>query len=333
MGEYLVEVRGLRKHFSVNRVGRKSVVRAVDGVDLAIRPGETLGLVGESGCGKSTLGRLMLRLIPPTAGEILLDGEDILKYGKKEMLRARRSVQMIFQNPYAALNPRMRILDAVKAPLDVFHEGGEAEKLRRVHEIFDLVGLDTAFLDRYPHEFSGGQRQRIAIARALVLNPKFIICDEPVSALDVSVRASVLNLMRDIQERLGVAYLFISHDLSVVHHICHSVAVMYLGGIVELAPKSELYSDPLHPYTRALLSAVLQPQAPKRERIILEGEVPSPLAVPRGCRFRTRCPEAQSRCTELEPPLRALGDGRLVACHFAESAKFTRVPPDGDFHI
>jgi oligopeptide/dipeptide ABC transporter ATP-binding protein len=332
----LMEIRGLKKYFAVNRLGRRGVVRAVDGVSLTIGRGVTLGLVGESGCGKSTLGRLLLRLIQPTGGEVLLNGENILLYNREQMRNARRSVQMIFQNPYASLNPRMRILDAVKAPLDVFREGSDSDKLERVREIFALVGLDEAHLRRFPHEFSGGQRQRIAIARALVLRPGLIICDEPVSALDVSVRAQVLNLMSDIQEKLKVSYLFISHDLGVVHHISASVAVMYLGQIVELAPKRDLYDNPLHPYTRALLSAVLQPwDAAKRERIVLSGEAPSPLNVPSGCRFRTRCPDVCERCAEEEPELRDVGGGHLAACLrlSAGAGAYERVTPDEDFYI
>jgi peptide/nickel transport system ATP-binding protein/oligopeptide transport system ATP-binding protein len=331
-----MEIRGLKKHFAVNRLGRRGVVRAVDGVSLTIGRGVTLGLVGESGCGKSTLGRLLLRLIQPTGGEVLLNGENLLLYNKEQMRNARRSVQMIFQNPYASLNPRMRILDAVKAPLDVFREGSDADRLERVREIFALVGLDEAHLRRFPHEFSGGQRQRIAIARALVLSPELIICDEPVSALDVSVRAQVLNLMSDIQEKLRVSYLFISHDLGVVHHISASVAVMYLGKIVELAPKRDLYDNPLHPYTRALLSAVLQPwAAAERECVVLGGEAPSPLNVPSGCRFRTRCPDVCERCAKEEPELRDVGGGHLAACLrlSAGAGAYERVTPDEDFYI
>lgn len=333
--KYFVEIRNLKKHFTGGRLGHKSVVKAVDGIDLQLREGQTLGLVGESGCGKSTLSRLLLRLIPATEGEILLDGEDILQFDKKRMRETRREIQMIFQNPYTSLNPRMRILDAVKAPLDVFSDRSEADKVLRIHEIFDMVGLDKAFLDRYPHEFSGGQRQRIAIARALVLNPRFIICDEPVSALDVSVRAQVLNLMRSIRDEFGISYMFISHDLSVVHHISDNVAVMYLGKIVEKAPKHGLYDNPLHPYTRALLSAVLQPQGKKRERIVLQGEVPSPINVPSGCRFRTRCPLATDECAQSEPPLRDVGDDHWVACHRTEErgGVYEHVRPDEDFHI
>jgi oligopeptide/dipeptide ABC transporter ATP-binding protein len=336
-GNELIEIRGLAKHFVTSRLGRrKSEVRAVDGVDLSVARGQTLGLVGESGCGKSTLSRLILRLIPATAGRVLLDGTDILSLSARELRDVRQRIQMVFQNPYTSLSPRMRIYDAVKAPLDVLNRDKEQTKLARVREVFEMVGLQEEYLYRYPHEFSGGQRQRVAIARALVTNPEFIICDEPVSALDVSVRAQVLNLLSEIQAQQGISFLFISHDLSVVHHIAHNVAVMYLGTIVEVAVKRDLYDNPLHPYTKALLSSVLQPLGERRyEEVILGGEVPSPTDVPSGCRFSTRCPWAQERCTQTEPTLRDVGSGHLVACHsVGEGAGYyEHVSQSSDIHI
>jgi oligopeptide/dipeptide ABC transporter ATP-binding protein len=317
--ETLLEIRGLKKYFYPFRLKKNRELKAVNGVDITIRPGETLGLVGESGCGKSTLGRLILRLLSATEGEIFFEGENILTYDRRKMKEVRRRIQMIFQNPYASLNPRMRILDAVRAPLDVYHIGTGGEKLSRVREMFDLVGMDEKHLYRYPHEFSGGQRQRIAIARSLVSNPRFIICDEPVSSLDVSVRAQVLNLMKDIQQNLGISYLFISHDLSVVYHICSHVAVMYLGKIVETAPKEEIYAKARHPYTKTLLQAVLQPEAdPEQKRVLPEGEIPSPMNIPTGCGFHTRCPGATVKCYRESPPL--LGGEHRVACHYAGGA-------------
>jgi oligopeptide/dipeptide ABC transporter ATP-binding protein len=333
----LIAIKGLTKHFVSSRLGRrKSKIRAVDGVDLSIARSQTLGLVGESGCGKSTLSRLILRLIPATDGQVLLNGTDILGLSARELRQVRQRIQMVFQNPYTSLNPRMRIYEAVKAPLDVLSRDNEPAKLAHVRAVFELVGLDEAYLWRYPHEFSGGQRQRIAIARALVTDPEFIICDEPVSALDVSVRAQILNLLSDIQAQRGVSFLFISHDLSVVHHIAHNVAVMYLGRIVEVASKRALYDHPLHPYTVALLSAVLQPLGERRaERVVLQGEVPSFADVPNGCRFCTRCPRAQERCTQAEPALRDVGFGHLVACHLVEEGAgyYEHIPQDGDMRI
>jgi peptide/nickel transport system ATP-binding protein/oligopeptide transport system ATP-binding protein len=333
----LIQINDLTKYFVTSRLGRrKSEVRAVDGVNLSIAYGQTLGLVGESGCGKSTLSRLILRLIPATAGQVLLKGTDILGLSARELREVRQRIQMVFQNPYTSLSPRMRIYDAVKAPLDVLSRGNEQAKSARVREVFEMVGLQEAYLYRYPHEFSGGQRQRIAIARALVTNPEFIICDEPVSALDVSVRAQVLNLLSEIQAQQGISFLFISHDLSVVHHIAHNVAVMYLGAIVEVATKRDLYDHPLHPYTNALLSSVLQPLGERRYgEVILQGEVPSPTDVPQGCRFSPRCPWVQERCTQTEPALRDVGLGHLVACHGVgeDAGYYERVPQDSDVRI
>lgn len=310
----LVEAEHVSKYFPTK--DKKVTLKAVDDISLTVREGETLGLVGESGCGKSTFGRTILRLIEPTSGRIRFEGQDITRYRPGQMREMRKSMQMIFQNPYSSLNPRMTVLDAVKAPLDAFHSGTREEKLERVLEIFRTVGLDQSILYRYPHEFSGGQRQRIVIARALVSNPRFIVCDEAVSALDVSVRAQVLNLMQDIQRELGIAYLFISHDLSVVKHISDRIAVMYLGKIVEISPKEELYENPRHPYTQALLSAIPIPDLEvKKERIVLKGDVPSPLKLPGGCRFHTRCPFATERCVREEPELTGTGNDHLAACH------------------
>jgi peptide/nickel transport system ATP-binding protein/oligopeptide transport system ATP-binding protein len=345
----LLDIRGLTKIFYSSHFYRKFQLKAVDDVSLRIRTGETLGIVGESGCGKSTLGRLILRLIPASGGQVWLEDADILRCSKKELKKVRRGIQMIFQNPNASLNPRMTILDAVKAPLDAYSTGSESEKINQVCRIFNLVGLDEEYLYRFPHEFSGGQRQRIAIARALVLNPKLIICDEPVSALDVSVRAQVLNLMKNIQEKLGVSYLFISHDLSVVYHVSNYVAVMYLGKIVEAAKREDLYNNPLHPYTKALLSAVLRPDGKSntRKRILLYGEVPNPANLPglppaagsaassHGCCFCLRCPYVQDKCTAEMPSLRDLGGGHHVACHYRtpSDADFTYIHPNEDFYI
>jgi oligopeptide/dipeptide ABC transporter ATP-binding protein len=315
MRETLVSVRGLVKHFPVE--GSDDVVRAVDGVSFDIFAGETLGLVGESGCGKSTVGRCLLRLIEPTAGQITFAGQDVLSLDKKRLRQLRREMQIIFQDPYASLNPRMKVGDIVAEPL-VIHKLGSPRPSDRRDEAAGLlkrVGLDPDYMNRYPHEFSGGQRQRIGVARALALNPKLIVADEPVSALDVSVQAQVVNLLQELQEEFKLTYLFISHGLAVVEHISTRVAVMYLGRIVEIADAAELYARPLHPYTQALLSAIPVPDPrKKRERIILQGDVPTPVNPPSGCRFRTRCPLAIEECAHIDPELREVSPGHQVAC-------------------
>jgi len=309
----LVEVRDLVKHFPIE--GSDDVVRAVDGVSFSILQGETLGLVGESGCGKSTVGRCMLRLHQPSGGEILFEGKDITHLPSAEMQALRREMQIIFQDPYASLNPRLSILSIVSEPLKIHGIGSKQERRERVGDLLAKVGLDPKYMHRYPHEFSGGQRQRIGIARALALNPKLIICDEPVSALDVSVQAQVVNLLQDLQLEFGLTYLFISHGLAVVEHISNRVAVMYLGKIVEIADAASLYEDPLHPYTKALLSAIPVPDPTrKRERIVLTGDVPTPIDPPSGCRFRTRCPWAIDECAQVVPELREIRPGHFAAC-------------------
>ncbi|MDT7777595.1 MAG: oligopeptide transport system ATP-binding protein [Acidobacteriota bacterium] len=311
--EELVRVRALFKHFPLE--GSDDVVRAVDGVTFEIFRGETLGLVGESGCGKSTVGRCLLRLIEPTRGEVEFEGRDVLATRGGELRRLRREMQIIFQDPYASLNPRMKVRDIVSEPLVIHGIGDKAERRERVAELLRRVGLDPDYMNRYPHEFSGGQRQRIGIARALALNPKLIVADEPVSALDVSVQAQVVNLLEDLQKEFSLTYLFISHGLAVVVHISDRVAVMYLGRIVEVTTAEELYSNPLHPYTRALLSAIPVPDPTrKRERIVLKGDVPTPINPPSGCRFHTRCPEAIPECSHIDPDLREVAPGHTVAC-------------------
>jgi oligopeptide transport system ATP-binding protein len=309
----LVRVRGLFKHFPV--AGSDDVVRAVDGVTFEIYRGETLGLVGESGCGKSTVGRCLLRLIEPTRGSVEFEGRDVLATSGAELRRLRREMQIIFQDPYASLNPRMRVSDIVSEPLVIHGMGDKGERRERVAELLRKVGLDPDYMSRYPHEFSGGQRQRIGIARALALNPKLIVADEPVSALDVSVQAQVINLLEDLQKEFELTYLFISHGLAVVEHISDRVAVMYLGRIVEVAPAEELYANPLHPYTRALLSAIPVPDPTrKRDRIVLKGDVPTPINPPSGCRFHTRCPDAIPDCARIDPDLREVAPNHTVAC-------------------
>jgi oligopeptide/dipeptide ABC transporter ATP-binding protein len=309
----LVRVRGLFKHFPV--ANGDDVVRAVDGVTFEIFRGETLGLVGESGCGKSTVGRCLLRLIEPTRGSVEFDGRDVLATSGAELRRLRREMQIIFQDPYASLNPRMRVRDIVAEPLVIHGIGDKAERRERVAELLRKVGLDPDYRDRYPHEFSGGQRQRIGIARALALNPKLIVADEPVSALDVSVQAQVINLLEDLQKEFELTYLFISHGLAVVEHISDRVAVMYLGRIVEVAPAEDLYANPLHPYTRALLSAIPVPDPTrKRDRIVLKGDVPTPINPPSGCRFHTRCPDAIPDCARIDPDLREVAPNHTAAC-------------------
>jgi oligopeptide transport system ATP-binding protein len=318
----IVVVENLVKHFPVTRgiiIQRKiGAVRAVDGISFSIAHGETLGLVGESGCGKTTAGRTILNLYPATAGKVTIEGHDVLHARGAEMMTVRRKAQMIFQDPFASLNPRWTVNAIVSEPIRVHRLLLGPERIERVAELMRLVGLSSRLVNRFPHEFSGGQRQRIGIARALASNPKFIVCDEPISALDVSIQAQVVNLLEDLQDRFGLTYLFIAHDLSMVRHICDRVAVMYLGIIVELAERNELYEHPLHPYTTALLSAVPIPDPKKdreRHRIILPGDVPSPINPPSGCRFHPRCPRADLRCKDEVPEWREKAPGHWVACH------------------
>ncbi|MGZ4135879.1 MAG: ABC transporter ATP-binding protein [Tumebacillaceae bacterium] len=319
MSDVLLEVKNLKKYFPIRggTFGRKTGdVKAVDDISFAIRKGETFGLVGESGSGKSTTGRTILRLTDKTAGEVTYNGVDIHSLSKKDLRGIRPKMQLVFQDPYSSLNPRMRIGDAIGEAL-VDHGLVSPQEVReRVMEVLDLCGLAHYHIDRYPHEFSGGQRQRIGIARALILNPEFIVADEPVSALDVSIQAQIINLFSDLQEKQELTYLFISHDLSVVEHLCSTIAVMYLGSIVELAPRDELFDRPLHPYTQALLSAVPIPDPTlKRERIVLRGDIPSPANPPSGCKFHTRCPLATDLCREAVPTYQDVGGGHFVACH------------------
>jgi len=319
--DVLLQVEDLTMHFPIYRgVFQRQVgaVRAVDGVSFDVMRGETLGLVGESGCGKSTTGRAILQLYKPTAGNVHFEGMDLVKLKGEELRQMRRKMQMIFQDPYASLNPRMTVGQLVGEPLMVHNVATGAEISERVAHLLELVNMNPAFATRYPHEFSGGQRQRIGVARALALQPSFIICDEPISALDVSIQAQVVNLLEELQQQFNLTYLFIAHDLSMVKHISDRVAVMYLGVFVELADRDELYSNPLHPYTQALLSAVPIPDPvadAKRKRTILEGDVPSPANPPSGCRFRTRCPIAEARCAETRPQFREVKPGHFVACH------------------
>jgi len=320
----LIHIKDLVMHFPIYRgVVRRQVgaVHAVDGVSFDIKQGETLGLVGESGCGKSTTGRTILQLYRPTSGDVIFDGVDLVNLKGEDLRKMRRKMQMIFQDPYASLNPRMTVADIVAEPLMVHNVANAKEIKERVTHLLELVKLNPSFADRYPHEFSGGQRQRIGVARALALQPSFIICDEPISALDVSIQAQVVNLLEELQEQFNLTYLFIAHDLSMVRHISNRVAVMYLGIIAEMADRDELYLHPLHPYTQALLSAVPIPDPvadAKRQRVILEGDVPSPVNPPSGCRFRTRCPIAEPICAEERPEFRELRPGHFSACHFSE---------------
>ena len=316
----LLEVRDLAKHFAVRKglFGRTTGhVRAVDGVSFTIHRGETLGLVGESGCGKSTTGKTLLKLLEPDGGSILFDGTDITGFDRKRMAPVRRDLQVIFQDPYSSINPRATAGGYVGEPLRIHGLARGREALARVAELFQHVGLRPEHMRRYPHEFSGGQRQRLAVARALSLNPRLIVADEAVSALDVSIQASVINLLKDLQQEFGLAYLFIAHDIGVVEHISHRVAVMYLGKLVELADRKTLFTSPQHPYTQALLSAVPipNPRLRRGQRLLLKGDVPSPINPPSGCRFHTRCPFAEDRCRVEEPKLRELSPGQLTACH------------------
>ena len=316
--ELLLDVVGLKKYYPVNKTiikEKRKYLKAVDGINLRIYKGETVGLVGESGCGKSTLGRTILKLHQVTDGAIWYKGNQIEAYGFEDMRELRKDMQMIFQDPFASLNPRMTIFDAVKAPLDVFKIGTNEERTDRVKKLLNYVGLGENHIYKYPHEMSGGQRQRVVIARAVISNPEFIVCDEPVSALDVSVRSQVLNLMKDMQENMQLSYLFISHDLSVVRYLCDRIAVMYLGRIVEIASKKELFENPIHPYTKALISAIPIPDVKiKTNRIILKGDVPSPIDPPTGCRFHTRCPYSTRECAEVMPELKDVNSQHQVAC-------------------
>lgn len=324
--ETLLSVKNLQMHFPITKgiifQSQVGAIKAVDGINFTLFKGETLGLVGESGCGKSTTGRAILQLYRPTAGEVIFEGIDLTKIKGEELRKTRRRMQMIFQDPYASLNPRMTVGSIIGEPLEVHGIGkNKVERQERVQELLRIVNLNPYFVNRYPHEFSGGQRQRIGIARALAVNPAFIVCDEPISALDVSIQAQIINLLEDLQQELNLTYLFIAHDLSVVRHISSRIAVMYLGKIVELADRDELYADPKHPYTQALLSAVPIPDPViegKRKRMILEGDVPSPANPPKGCHFCTRCPRVMDICREHEPEFKNDGKGHYVACFLYE---------------
>ncbi len=323
--DVLVRVDKLKKYFPITRgiVFQRQVgaIKAVDGISFDVHRGETLGLVGESGCGKSTTGRTVLQLYRPTEGTVYFEGENLVEMKGEQLRRQRRKMQMIFQDPYASLNPRMTVGNIVGEPLEVHNVAAGKERQERVQELLKVVGLNPYFINRYPHEFSGGQRQRIGVARALALNPSFIVCDEPISALDVSIQAQVVNLLEDLQQDLGLTYLFIAHDLSMVRHISDRVAVMYLGKIVELTDRDILYADPQHPYTQALLSAVPIPDPvveEKRQRIILEGDVPSPANPPVGCNFSTRCPKVMEVCKEVEPEFKEIAPNHWCACHLVD---------------
>ncbi|MCF8484881.1 MAG: dipeptide ABC transporter ATP-binding protein [Rhodobacteraceae bacterium] len=325
----LVQVRDLKMYFPIHTgLLRRHTgdVKAVDGITFDINEGETLGLVGESGCGKSTVGRALLRLYEPTAGSVVIGGVDVASLDAEALRKTRPQMQMVFQDPQASLNPRMSLADIIGEPLTEHTDWDSARKLARIYELMDAVGLNRRFANRFPHEFSGGQRQRIGIARALALKPRFIVCDEPIAALDVSIQAQVVNLLEDLQEEFGLTYLFISHDLSMVRHIADRVAVMYLGRIAELSSRDDLYARPLHPYAEALLSAVPEPDpnlSRSKERIILQGDVPSPANPPKGCNFCTRCPRVMPICREVKPDLAEVEPGRMVACHL-----YTEINPN-----
>ena len=319
--EYILEVNNLVKHFPLGGglfSKKQQVVQAVNGISLKVKRGETLGIVGESGCGKSTAGRSIIRLYEPTAGQIIFEGKDVTKAQGNDLMELRRNMQMIFQDPYASLNPRMTVGDIVAEALDIHKLASGQKRTNRIYELLKIVGLNPEHANRFPHEFSGGQRQRIGIARALAVNPSLIICDEPISALDVSIQAQVVNMLEELQEKLGLTYLFIAHDLSMVKYISHRIAVMYLGRIVELTSSKDLYANPMHPYTQGLLSAIPIPDPhveAQRRRIIPKGNVPSPIDPPSGCYFRTRCPHAMEVCAKEAPELTEMGNEHLVACH------------------
>lgn len=321
MNSPLIEARNLSKSFAIGGgfLAKKKVVRAVEDVSIQIQRGETFGLVGESGCGKSTIGRTLLRLYEPTSGQIFFEGSDITK---ANMRPYRKKMQIVFQDPYASLDPRMTVGDIVGEPLDIYHAyESKAERREKILELLNLVGLNSEHMNRYPHEFSGGQRQRVSIARSMALRPDFMVCDEPISALDVSIQAQVINMLMELQQKLNMTYLFIAHDLNVVRHISKRVGVMYLGSLVEVCDANELYKNPLHPYTQALLSAIPIPDpnvSRSRHRVVLEGEVPSPMNPPNGCKFHTRCPYARDVCREARPETIEVGQGHTCACHKVE---------------